>query len=88
MGIPKAWEPVRSSDSSRVPTGRRAGRETEEALPAAILVPVGWQRTGVNLRPEAREPRALPGREWGLHAGWGTLREGERKGGERLISSL
>ena len=41
LGLLKAWEPVRSRDSSRVPTGRRAGRESEEALPAAIVAPVG-----------------------------------------------
>lgn len=81
----KAWEPVSSSDSSRVVTGSRSGKERWWTPLVAILAPVGkggqggvgWDWSSAWL--ESRGPR-LHREGWGLHAGrLGTLRKERKK---------
>lgn len=62
----KAWEPVSSSDSSRVVTGSRSGKERRGAPPVAILAPdgtgggrEGWGRTDLWPGQRAQAPTAL-----------------------------
>lgn len=77
-----------SSDSSRVVTGSRSGKERRGAPLVAILAPVGKGgagRGGVGLIFDlAGEPRPRLRREgWGLHAGrLGTLKMTGRKTGK------
>lgn len=45
--LPKAWVLTSSSDSSKVPTGSRTGKERRGAPLAAISAPVGGGGAGV-----------------------------------------
>lgn len=64
LDLHKAWELVSSSDSSKVVTGSRSGKEKWGAPPVAILAPVGnggqegvgWDRSST--WPESRGPTA------------------------------
>lgn len=82
-GIPvyshTACELVSSSESSRVVTGSRSGKERRGAPLSAILAPVG-RGAGLTFDPAAEPSPRLHSEGWALHAGrLGTLQEDQEK---------